>query len=76
MAAVKAKPIGFIDQIRQAIDDCGESRYAISKATGVSQASLCRFVNRQLGLSMDAIDSLADYLNLYVAVRGKRTKGR
>ena len=60
------------DQIRRAIEQCGASRYAIWKATGIDQASLCRFVAGKGGLSIDSLDLLADFLGLDIAVSGKR----
>lgn len=54
------------DQIRQAIDDCGLSRYAICKATGLDQASMSKFMRGERGLGLDTIDQLADLLNLNI----------
>ncbi len=65
------------DQVRQAVDDCGMTRYAIWKATGIDQASLSRFVAGERRLSMDSLDRLADLLDLNITTgRRRRSKGR
>lgn len=62
--------------IRQALEDCGETRYAICKATGLDNATLCRFVSGERGLSMEALDTLAEHLELDIISRRKRTAGK
>ena len=54
------------DEIRAAVKDSGLTRYRISKLTGIDAAVLCRFVQGQVGLSMDSLDSLADCIGLHV----------
>jgi len=60
------------DQIRAAIDSCGVTRYRISKETGIAESALSRFMAGERGLSMKALDVLADYLGLDVVMRRKR----
>jgi cyanate lyase len=62
----------LIDQIRQAVENSDLTRYAISKKTGIHQASLSRFVYGERGLSDDALNSLGELLNLEIVVRNKR----
>lgn len=62
------------EQIRQAVLTCGQTRYAIAKATGISQATLSRFVNGERGLPMTTLDTLADYLNLNI--QASKPKGK
>ena len=52
------------EQIRDAVESCGQTRYAIAKATGIHQATLSRFISGERGLPMTTLDKLADYLNL------------
>jgi hypothetical protein len=67
----------FSDQIRRAIDNCGQSRYAISKATGIDESALCRFMSGERGLPMKTLDILADYLDLNITTgTGRKSKGR
>ena len=64
-------------QVRRAIADSGLSRYAISKASGVDQAALSRFMAGKVGLTLTSLDALADVLNLRIVVgKPKRQKGR
>ena len=65
------------EQIRRAIRDCGLTRYAISKETGIAQETLSRFMSGERGMSMQSLDMLADFLNLdIVARKGPKPKGR
>jgi hypothetical protein len=63
--------IKLSDQIRNAVANCGKSRYAISQATGISQATLSRFMAGERGLPMKTLDVLADYLGLDIIMTGK-----
>jgi hypothetical protein len=63
------------DQIRAAIDAAGVTRYRISKDTGISESMLSRFMSGSRGLSMEALDTLGEYLDLEV-VRRETRKGR
>ena len=63
------------EQLRQAIDASGQSRYAICKALGIDQAHLSRFMGGECGLSTDTLDALCEYLGLELRPR-KGGKGR
>ncbi len=54
------------DEIRMAVENSGVTRYRISKLTGIDAAVLCRFVQGQVGLSMDSLDKLAECIGLHV----------
>ena len=69
------KRIKLSDQIRNAIDNCGETRYAISKATGICETTLSRFMSGERGLPMKTLDILADHLDLNITA-GKRSSKR
>ena len=60
------------DQIRQAVNDSGLSRYAICKAGKVDQATFSRFMRGQVGLSLPTLDALADVLGLNIIASGER----
>ena len=62
----KHKPVS--DQLRDLIDSCGMTRYAIWKATGIEQSQLSRFMHGERGLSMTAIDALGELLDLEVVM--------
>jgi hypothetical protein len=67
---MKTKTIKLSEQVRQAIDACGKTRYQISKDTGIDQATLCRFMGGNGGLSIPVLDTLGEYLGLRI-VTGK-----
>lgn len=74
---MEPKRVKLSDQIRQAVDGCGQTRYAIAKATGIDQATLSRFMSGERGLPMKTLDRLADYLDLNIAAKGgKARKGK
>lgn len=75
------KRIRLSDQLRQAIETSGKSRYQIGKETGIDPATLCRFMQEQSGLSTDGLDRIADCLGLNFIVeekpqRAKKAKGK
>jgi DNA-binding Xre family transcriptional regulator len=65
------------DTLRRAVEQCGQSRYAIAKATGIDKAVLSRFVASGRGLRSDNFDRLCAHLGLVLATKpGKTRKGR
>ncbi len=52
------------EQLREAIEASGHSRYALTKATGVAASVLSRFVASGRGLRSHNIDALCAYLGL------------
>ena len=65
------------DQLRQVIDDSGLTRYRISKETGISETALALFYNGQRGLSMKALNTLGEFLQLTITLgRKPEKKGR
>ena len=69
---------GLLDAICGAIETSGTTRYRISKDTGISQTQLCRVMSGERGLSIGALETLAEYLELEIVMRPKqrRQKGR
>ena len=59
------------DQVRQAIDDSGLTRYRIAQDTGIDESSLAKFYNRLRGLSLDNLDKLCGYLGLRFVMDSK-----
>jgi plasmid maintenance system antidote protein VapI len=57
------------DEIRDAVDASGMSRYAIAKALGVAESTMSRFMSGKGGLSMEYIDRLAALLGLHISVK-------
>jgi hypothetical protein len=63
------KPKKVSEQIRDAIRKADVSRYRIALDTGITEAALSRFMSRQRGLGMDALDGLAAYFDLELVKR-------
>jgi len=73
----KKQPKKITDQLRQAIDDCGLTRYRIAKRTGIDESALAKFYNGQRGLSSKALDKLGEFLQLrIVSARKPDRKGK
>jgi hypothetical protein len=65
------------DELRRMVEGCGQTRYAISKATGVPASVLSRFVASGRGLRSENIDRLCDYLGLVLVRKSDlKRKGR
>ncbi len=62
------------DQLRQAIDDSGLTRYRIAKETGISESALAQFYNGHRGLSIKALNALGEYLQLTITLGRKPEK--
>ena len=72
MAKKGTKPL--TDQLRQAIDESGLTRYRIAKETGISESALSQFYNGHRGLSMGALNALGEYLQLRITLGRKPSK--
>lgn len=59
------------DDLRHAIDASGKTRYRLWQETGVSQAQLSQFMAGSKGLSVEALEKLAECLDLEVIARPK-----
>lgn len=57
------------EQLRQAVETCGQTRYAIGKATGIPASVLSRFVADHRGLRSENIDRLCAYLGLVLTTK-------
>jgi transcriptional regulator with XRE-family HTH domain len=65
------------DQLRQAIDDSGLTRYEIARQTGIDESALAKFYNGQRGLSMEALNALGEFLHLRITIeRMPNKKGK
>ena len=64
------------ETLRAALERCGQTRYAVSKATGIPESVLSRFVHGQ-PLRGTNLDTLAAYLGLVLTAKmGKARKER
>jgi hypothetical protein len=63
--------------LRTALERCGQTRYAVSKETGIPESTLSRFVASGKPLRGENIDKLAAYLGLTLTTKaGKARKDR
>lgn len=62
------------DQIRQAIDDSGLTRYRIAQDTGIDESTLAKFYHGTRGLSLNNMDRLFEYLELQIVPLKKEGK--
>ena len=63
------------ETLRNTLEHCGQTRYAVSKATGIPQSTLSRFVAEGRALRGDNIDVLAEYLDLQLVAKASKRKG-
>ena len=63
------------ETLRRALEQSGQSRYAISKATGIPESTLCRFATGGLPMSGGNIDKLSTHLGL-VLTTANTTKAK
>lgn len=61
------------DQLRRAVEGCGQTRYAIGKATGIPASVLSRFVAEGRGLRSENIDRLCAHLGLVLTTKAGKT---
>ena len=67
----------ILDDIRKAIKNSDATRYRISKDTGINESQLSALMAGRKGLSIEALERLADYLRLNVVLKPKsRKKGK
>jgi DNA transposition AAA+ family ATPase len=72
MAAKRAQLL--TDQLRQAIDDSGMTRYQIAKGSGIDESALAKFYNGHRGLSMQALNAVGEFLQLKITLGRKRPR--
>lgn len=61
--------MNVIEQLRKAIEDSGESLYAIGNESGVDQSVMSRFMNDERGISLETASKLCSYLGLRLTKR-------
>lgn len=63
-------PATISNQLREIINTCGMTRYAVAKLSGVDQSSMLRFMAGG-ELRSNSIDKICVALNLHLASKGK-----
>ena len=66
------KKLPLSEQVRNAIGAAGVTRYRIAQDTGISEATLSRFMSGERGLNLKALDRLADHLGLELSPRQQK----
>jgi predicted XRE-type DNA-binding protein len=74
MTRKAAKPIS--QQLRQAIDASGMSRYRICKEIGLPESTMSHFMAGKCGLQLSTIDRLGELLGLRIAAETKAQKNK
>ena len=74
----KKKRVSLSDELRQAVERSGLSRYAIWQQAGIDQGSMSKFMAGERGLTLESIDKLAELLGLHIVAKPERhrPKGR
>ena len=70
------KRLSFSEQVRRAIRAGDLTVYQIAKETGIDNATFSRFLNGKGGLSIEALDALADLLGWSLNYTTKTTSKR
>jgi predicted transcriptional regulator len=68
MAKKPKRPATVSDQLKDAILNCGQTRYRIAQETGITEATLSKFIHGHHGLSLETVDTLGKYLGLKLVV--------
>ena len=64
------------EQLRDAIEKAGITRYELSKRTGVSQSTLSKFIlGQRPGLSFGAMDRVGQELGLVIVKKSTKKRG-
>ena len=75
----KKQRLSLSDELRQAVERSGLSRYSIWQQTGIDQGSMSKFVDGERGLGMESLDKLAELLGLHICTadaKRRDPKGR
>ena len=62
----------ILDAIREAIETGDKTRYRIWKDTGISESQLSKLMRGKRGLSIEALERLAEYLDLEIVIRKRK----
>ncbi len=76
MGRKTSKPIS--QQLREAIDASGMSRYRICKEIGLPESTMSHFMAGECGLALTTVDRLGELLGLTIVAedRAAKIKGR
>jgi plasmid maintenance system antidote protein VapI len=72
MIVMARKTKKLSEQLKSAILNCGQTRYRIAQETGITEATLSKFIHGHHGLSQETVDVLGEYLGLRLVSDSKR----
>jgi hypothetical protein len=67
----RKKSRAISEQLREAIDASGMSRYRICKEIGLSESTMSHFMAGECGLALTTVDRLGDFLGLTIVAETK-----
>lgn len=72
------KKATLTEQLREATARSSRTLSELARDTGIDKSALSRFLNRERGVSCDAMDRLGEYLGLEIVNRKRtlRKKGK
>ena len=59
--------LSLVEELQQAILNCGETEYRVAKESGVAQPILNRFLRGERGISLETAAKVCQYLGLHLA---------
>lgn len=64
------------DQVRRAIEDCGQTRYRLAKQSGVTEGALSRFLAGERDMTLRTLERIAPLIGVKLKVekRAQRLK--
>jgi hypothetical protein len=64
----------ILRQLTEAIESADESRYAISKSTGISESHLSKLMDGSKGMSLEKIETLSRHLGYEFTLKKLKRK--
>jgi transcriptional regulator with XRE-family HTH domain len=62
----------ILEQVREAIEQSGKTRYRISKDTGIGEPQLSKLMSGTAGLSFPKLELLMNYLGYKITLKRRR----
>jgi transcriptional regulator with XRE-family HTH domain len=66
--------MSLTEQVREAIRECGVSRYQIARETGLPEAALSRFMTGKKTITLETLERLHEFIS--VSAKPARRKAR
>jgi len=66
--------MAIVEEIIKAMESSEHTRYRIAQNTGIAESQLSRFASGKRGMSVDALETLAEYLGFEIVLKRKRQR--